>query len=247
LSLTAAVTAKASVQTGNVIFMDGGSQVGQANLNANGVVAVNIQLADSGVHYLRAVYSGDSKLAPSVSAVLSEQTPFGVPSFSLNVSSPSITVAPGHSSSVAFTINSANGFKSSVFLSCSASSPEVTCSLSESSFANGAGTSTATIRSFRRQSATLGTEGISRGNLQAARIGVICLFASLILLLTRRRRVATSFALVILILAGAACSGSHSSSSAIDGAYTITITASASSGASPASRSVPITVNVVQL
>jgi hypothetical protein len=247
LSLTAAVTAKASVPTGNVIFMDGGSQVGQANLNANGVVAVNIQLADSGVHYLRAVYSGDSKLAPSVSAVLSEETPFGVPSFSLNVSSPSITVAPGHSSSVAFTINSANGFKSSVFLSCSASSPEVTCSLSESSFASGAGTSSATISSFRRQSSTMGTEGISRRDLQAARIGVICLFASLILFLTRRRRLATSFALVILILAGAACSGSHSSTSTIDGAYTITITASASSGASPASRSVPITVNVVQL
>jgi Bacterial Ig-like domain (group 3)/FG-GAP-like repeat len=249
LYLTATVTAKSSVPTGDVIFMDGASQVGKTNVNTNGVATVNIQLADSGVHYLHAVYSGDSKLAPSVSSVLSEETPFGVPSFSLSVSGSSITIGPGQSWAVAVTINAANGFKSPVFLSCSTNSPDVTCALATSSFASGAGTSSATISSFRRQASALEIHEIPRGNGQSTRIGVLCVLVSMILISMRRRRLATAFALIVLIFVEAACSGSHSSSSTIDatsGTYKITITASASSGASPASRSVPIVVNVVQ-
>jgi hypothetical protein len=248
LRLTAAVTSKKSSPTGNVVFMDGAAQVGQAALDASGIAEASIRFADSGVHYLRAVYSGDTKLTPSVSAVLSEQMPLGVPSFSVNVASSSIMMQPGQSSSIAVTINAANGFKSPVALSCTTNSSDVSCSLTASSFASGAGTTSVTIGAFSRQASTISVIGDWRKGFQAHLIATTCLLVSFATLMARRRRMGAIFALIVLMLAGAACSGNRNSLTidAAPGAYIVTVTASSSNGASPASRSVPIDVAVAQ-
>jgi hypothetical protein len=73
LTLTAGVTSSGVNLTGSVSFLDGGSAIGSAALNANGTATLTTSSLPFGAQTLTAVYSGDTNHTTSTSPALSEQ------------------------------------------------------------------------------------------------------------------------------------------------------------------------------
>ena len=72
ITLTVTVTSPTGTPTGNVIFRDGATNIGQGTLNAHGVATLSISSFVVGQHTLTAVYQGDSSYLTSTSAPLVE-------------------------------------------------------------------------------------------------------------------------------------------------------------------------------
>jgi large repetitive protein len=70
LALTATVTSNGGVATGTVTFTDGGTAIGSAILNANGVATITTSTLAPGSHSIIANYMGDGKASASSSAPL---------------------------------------------------------------------------------------------------------------------------------------------------------------------------------
>jgi predicted secreted protein len=72
LTLTATVAGNGGIATGTVTFLDGGTSLGSATLNARGTATVSVSTLAVGTHALTAVYGGDAKDVASTSPVLSQ-------------------------------------------------------------------------------------------------------------------------------------------------------------------------------
>ena len=72
VTLTVTVISPTGTPTGNVIFRDGATSIGQGTLNAQGVATLSISSLIIGQHTLTAVYQGDSSYLTSTSASLVE-------------------------------------------------------------------------------------------------------------------------------------------------------------------------------
>jgi sugar lactone lactonase YvrE/plastocyanin len=72
VTLTVTVTSPTGTPTGNVIFRDGATNIGQGTLNAQGVATLSTSALVTGPHTLTAVYQGDSSYLTSTSASLVE-------------------------------------------------------------------------------------------------------------------------------------------------------------------------------
>ena len=150
ISLTATVTGRVTA-TGQVAFMDGGTQLGKAALNGQGVALSTFSLNASGLHYLTAYYPGNTALGPSVSPAIVERAPLAVSDFSLSLSGTNLTVHQGQSIKVAATVIPINGFNRPVSLSCASASPQMSCFVGPASLPNGLGTSVLTISTSQVQ------------------------------------------------------------------------------------------------
>jgi hypothetical protein len=71
IQFTATVSATGPVPTGTVVFLDGGRQIGQIAVSANGTAGLSTSSLAVGTHAIQAVYSGDSNY-DSQSASLSQ-------------------------------------------------------------------------------------------------------------------------------------------------------------------------------
>jgi hypothetical protein len=72
VTLTVTVISPTGTPTGNVIFRDGATNIGQGTLNAQGVATLSVSSLVVGLHTLTAVYQGDSSYLTSTSASLVE-------------------------------------------------------------------------------------------------------------------------------------------------------------------------------
>jgi Bacterial Ig-like domain (group 3) len=72
VTLTATVTAANGAPTGTVRFLDGGTTLGSAPLNANGIATFVAHLTAAGNHVLTTVYTGDATFNTSTSNSLTE-------------------------------------------------------------------------------------------------------------------------------------------------------------------------------
>jgi sugar lactone lactonase YvrE len=70
LNLVATLTSNGGVATGAVTFTDGGTAIGSAVLNANGVATLTLSTLAPGTHSIAASYAGDGKAGGSVSTPL---------------------------------------------------------------------------------------------------------------------------------------------------------------------------------
>jgi hypothetical protein len=144
ITLTAAMTGHVSA-TGQVAFMDGGTQLGKAPLNGQGVASSTFLLNAPGLHYLTTYYPGNAALGPGVSPAIVERVPMTVPDFYLSFAGTNLTVHQGQSITVAATVIPVNGFNRPVSLSCASASPQMSCFVGRASLPNGLGTSVLTI------------------------------------------------------------------------------------------------------
>lgn len=72
VTFTASVASSTGIPTGNVIFQDGATNIGQAKLNSSGFAVFSISTLAVGRHTVTAVYQGDGSYIASTSASLAE-------------------------------------------------------------------------------------------------------------------------------------------------------------------------------
>jgi hypothetical protein len=138
--LQAAVSSGNSPSSGQITFLDSGSVVGTAAVNASGVAVLGLNGFASGMHALTASFGGSSRFAPSVSPVLREQWPSAGPGFSLKIASNEYVVASG--SSLEVSAQPEGSFREPIALSCANGVPiGYACQFSPTVLNNGSGNS----------------------------------------------------------------------------------------------------------
>ena len=140
VTLTSSVSSHSATPVGVVTFMDGGAKLAAIPLGPQGSASFSATLTRPGLHYLIAVYGGDSHLRSSVSSTVVERTPLNQPDFSLNASADSLVISQGKSASVLTTVTPINGFAGQVNVTC-ATTPGISCEVRNSVLASGQGSS----------------------------------------------------------------------------------------------------------
>ena len=84
VTLTASVTSGTGVPTGVITFEDGGSSLGQATLNGQGIATLTISSLTVGSHSLTAVYGGDANYLTSTSSSQIEVISLATTTLTLN-------------------------------------------------------------------------------------------------------------------------------------------------------------------
>jgi subtilase family serine protease len=249
-SSSAATTTAAP--TGTVVFYDGTNILGSATLTVSQGLStaqlVTTNLA-GGNHSLTAAYLGDT----NYSAATSSPVTVTVQSYSVTPSATSLTLAPGQSGSITYTVAASGGLDSAVQFACNAPlNTGTTCTFAPATV-SGAGTTTLTITT----TASSTTSSNSRSPFPRKGAGV---FLGMLLCLAplgwrgNRRLRARALSLVLLVglgLAGVGCSTTQVSSSLPSqnpatpaGSLQFTITTAVTSGSQTTTQKSYITVNV---
>jgi hypothetical protein len=241
-SVTFTVSVKAQsgtgIPTGAVTFLDGGSQINAATLNAGAASFTSATLA-VGSHTIAAAYGGDANYAASSSAV-ETVTVAAAPAgdYSLSMSNTSLTLAPGGSGTLQITVTAKNGFKQVLGWACSNLPAGGSCSFSVESVnaASGTGTTTLTVHAPGAAQAQIPLrEPFSSG--QNAALWLLGMAAVLLAMAARRWTAATqpvrwapAFAACALLAVVLATGGCASTPQGLTQpvSYDVTVTASAS-------------------
>ncbi len=245
--LTATVVAEHVVPTGQVIFLDGATQLGSASLNGQGTATYALTLLNQELHYLSAYYPGNSSARPGASPTVLERNPLNKPDFALNVSAASVVMRQGQSTTIAVTVNPINGFNRQVSLSCTSQPSEMSCRFEHASLPNGRGTSVLminTAQTHTNYSSMPRNYQDSRGYLPG-----LALLSSLVLLTLTfsRRRLSLAFACLFCALSVAGCRSSQSHPTPVltpAGAYVVTLMAVPSDPAAGAPHSAQVQITV---
>jgi uncharacterized protein (TIGR03118 family) len=229
VTLTATINSAGGIPTGQVVFLDGTTNLGSSVLNDAGVATLRINTLSAGAHVLTASYDGDGKFGASASAGVTIN--IVNPDFSLGAAPPTATVLAGQSTQFLLTVTPAGGFADNVTFSCSPVTG-ISCTFNPAMVAptNGAATTTLTVTT----SATVSRYGFLVLGLAGPGAFLAALvFLSLVLWKgeylrnSRSSRLATSAAAVIVMLGLAigGCGGYSSSVQTNRGTASITVTA----------------------
>lgn len=216
-TLSAEVSAAAGIPAGSVIFLDNGSILATAEINASGRASQQVGVLPSGAHSITASFAGDAKYSPGVSPALYAQWPQTGPGFVLGLSAVGSRVTP--STPITVEIDGTPGFVQQVELTCTSDLPQgYLCNFSPATLA-GHGTSILTIRSEQANRPVL-----TKGTLLAVLVVGLVWLASQ----DRRRRTSCAIALLVTWCVLGPISGCNTAPH-VD-AQTVVVTISATSG-----------------
>jgi hypothetical protein len=238
-------TVTLKVPTGTATFMDGSTSLGTATLDSYGIAKLTTTGLSGGAHSITANYSGDS-IFRSSSASISES----ISDYALQAVTASVSIRVGQSGSASVAVIPEGGFNQAVSFACSGLPAGATCTFAPPSLtpdgtniATDAMTvSTATSAAGEKRAASTHTGWLAGSGFGLA--GVL-----LIPLCGRKRRtritILGSFLLMLLVLGMLGCGSSGNSvpPNPIVGTYSVTVTATATSG--PA-RSATVSVTITQ-
>jgi len=249
-STTTATTTAAP--TGTVVFYDGTNILGSATLaTSQGLSTAQLVTTNlsGGNHSLTAAYLGDTNF----SAATSSPVTVTVQSYSVTPSATSLTLAPGQSGVITYTVAATGGLNSAVQFGCDApANTGTTCTFNPTTV-SGAGTTTLTITTTGAST----TSSNARDPLHRKGGEV---FLGMLLCLTPlgwrgnrrlRGRMLSLFLLAAIGLAGLGCSTTKISSSlppsstvTPPGSLQFTITTAVTSGSQTTTQKSYLTVNV---
>jgi len=249
-STTTATTTAAP--TGTVVFYDGTNILGSATLaTSQGLSTAQLITTNlgGGNHSLTAAYLGDTNFSAATSSPLT----LTVQSYTVTPSATSLTLAPGQSGTITYTVAATGGLNSAVQFGCDApANTGTTCTFSPTTV-NGAGTTTLTIT-------TTGASTTSRNTRDPFQRKGGEVFLGMLLCLTplgwrgNRRLRGRMLSLLLLAgigLAGLGCSTTKISSSLPPsstvtpaGSLQFTITTAVTSGSQTTTQKSYLTVNV---
>jgi hypothetical protein len=239
------------IPTGSVIFLDGGSQIGTANLDGAGKTTFQTAGLSVGQHLIIAQYVGDDNYSGgSVSAALAQTVNAApTPDFTFVPDIPSVTVAsPGASSApVTLTITAENGYSGTVNFTPSSCSISPGGSLSSCSFSSTSVTGSGTTQVTVHTTAAATAVPFSRYRPDAPTLwpGICMALVSLVLLLAipkmrPRWGTAIGIASVVFLATCLGCGGGSAGGGGGTGGgslgtptgvvYTVAVTATATGG-----------------
>jgi hypothetical protein len=135
-----------NVATGTVTFLDGTTSLGTAQLNASGVATFSSTTLAVGSNSITASYGGDANDSPSTSAAVTVSvTAAAAPTYSMAVSSSTISLTAGQASTLTVTLTPANGFNLAISLACSGLPQGATCSFTPASVTPNGAPATSTV------------------------------------------------------------------------------------------------------
>lgn len=118
VTLTATVTSTTTgIPTGTVIFMSGGTQLGTATLNPQGVGTLTVTNLPIGVNTITAIYSGDIDFTGS-QAQLNQTIVVGTPSFTMTATPTGLNIPRGSAGVTTVTLTPAFGYTGTVTFNC---------------------------------------------------------------------------------------------------------------------------------
>jgi sugar lactone lactonase YvrE len=216
--------------TGTVTFTTGGTTIGSATLDSDGVATITPNLPN-GTFQVVASYSGDSLHVPSQSQPVSVN---GAPAgFSLTVTPNTLSMTASENSTVTVNITSVGGFADTVALGCASLPAGVTCTFANPSVTLAANATASTLLTIDTNSPLSGgpaamNSGKSRGlSLAGLFLPFSVLFGFVFWRLRRRTASMLTVVLVAVLSLGAlmatGCNG-FGGSNVIPGSYTIEIT-----------------------
>ena len=206
--------------SGNVVYYDNGVVMVVAPLAPTGPQTSNVTLLlgtgyffANGANQITVIYQGDKNYLPSTSNTVSVNVTQVVGNFTMTPSASEITLPPGNSTSIGIGLASAGNFNGTVNMSCSTSSPNITCSVPASTSLNGLATSMLMITASSQ--AELNPYAPTRPPTSPSPSGGIAVTLASLLLMTlaiRTRRAALIGAeLFTAIVLMSACGGGSSS------------------------------------
>lgn len=233
LTFTAQISSAAGTPSGQVIFFDGATQIGESTIMNGGSATLELAAILPGTRYITAVYPGGAGFGPSAASTLLNGPSTSTPDFSLRLSSPTVTLL-GQTTTLQVNVGPFNGFSHEVRLSCASATAEATCSFEPASVMGG-GASTLTITRMQQSSSL----PIPHSPLPA----LVAIFAlGLIFLLatgTRARRIAIPVLVALFLVLFSGCGG-HQTSGPV--AFNATVTATSVQPGAPVVHSVDIQV-----
>jgi uncharacterized protein (TIGR03118 family) len=116
ITLTTTVDSDGGVPTGNVVFLDGTTQLGASALNDAGVATLRINTPAAGTHSLTSSYAGDEKFAASTSPAVTVD--IANADFSVSATPATATVIAGGSTQFMLNVVPSAGFAKGVTFSC---------------------------------------------------------------------------------------------------------------------------------
>jgi Big-like domain-containing protein len=212
VTLTATISSSGGIPTGQVVFLDGGTNLGASALDGAGVAILRINTLAAGMHTLTASYAGDTKFDGSDSAGVTIN--IASADFSFGATPTTATVIAGDSTQFMLTVTPVGVFADSVTFSCSPVTG-INCTFSPATVNSANGTASTTL------TVTTSTSVTRYGFLMPAVIGPCALFIALNLLVLAMLRggklriarasalttVTASLAIVALVLAMGGCGG----------------------------------------
>ena len=259
ITLTATLIANGPAPpTGTISFFANGTLVGTAQNVVNlgttanpvyGAILTNT-FSTPAVYAITATYSGNSYFKTSTSTSTSVTSSVAAFTASAISSHQQNTVAPGQTGLYSFTL-AQNVYSGTITMSCSGLPANSSCSFSPTSItANGCSTtSTVSLSILTQQGAVSSSLGIA-GRSVFSILSMVSGFGLALLIGLRRRQTPMRFgeiAMVLALLLGTsglvACgSGVQAAAPTPAGSYTVTVTATGSTGAT-STFTVPLTVN----
>jgi subtilase family serine protease len=169
---------------------------------------------NNGANQITAFYQGDKNYLPSISNVASISVAQVVGNFTLTPQLSQITVQPGQSTSVGIGLTSVSNFNGVVSLSCTTSSPQITCVGPASTMLNGAATPMLMVTALSEAVASPNQPDEPLDSKPGTGVGIVLASLLLISLAVRKRRPTLLRALglfaAILLIAG--CGGGSGNS-----------------------------------
>jgi large repetitive protein len=237
---------------GTVTFFANGTQIGSAQPVANGVATLSYTFATAGTYTISANYSGDSYFTASTgqssTPVYSEN-----PNLSMTTASyPAGQVYPGGTAAYSFNL-AQNVYTGTITFALSGMPPNSTYSISPTSIASTGCTpgSTVALSILTQQGsavlpASFGMFGRGKGSAFSLLASLVLAFA--VGMARRRARLRFGqiwmvFALLVAASSLVACNSVQTSPSTPAGKYTVTVTATGSTGVTSTLTLPPFTVN----
>ena len=233
VTLTATVSSSVSTPTGSVVFSEGSTTLGTANLRG-GIATLTISTLTAGTHSIAAVYGGDPNFNSISSAAVSET----VQDFTLTVggSGSSQTVAPGGTATFTLPMSPTGGttFPAAVTFLASGLPPGFTAGFNPTGLIAGSSATNVALVIQVPATAMLEKNGLPGRGLPLVALGMLMLpFVGGLRRSTKRLQ---RIAIVLIALAGVGCAaaltgcgGGGSGSSGGGGTqprvYTVTVTA----------------------
>jgi hypothetical protein len=247
ITFTATVVAAGNTQAavGTVTFVEGGTVLGSAVVNAAGVAEWSTSALSVGSHSIVARYAGDATTAASVSLAIHEVVNEAAVPGGFTISVDPITVVAGDTAAVPVKVTMGSGFSKAVSLSCSGLPEEASCEFVSGTAAAGGGTATLKVSTAApRDCGSSVPYGASSKSAGLPFAGPVLAGLLVVLVPGRRRVVKSLLAAVCAVTAMGAMTGcglgNCTDLGTRPGSYTITVTASA--GGSAVSQRVKLVV-----
>ena len=239
-------TASSQAIGGTVIFYDGSTSLGSAQVTASGSATLAADFTAVGVHNLMAIYGGDADVSGSTSAVFEETIVAG--DFSISAQPGAASLYTGEAAALQVNVTSLRGFDQPLALTCAGLPANATCSFSPASLPGGQGAASLVI-----QTAAPHESGSSSGSASGPSSGIVLGALTLLLLPGwRRRRFLANLSFVLLAICvgmGVAGCGSPNpiTGGTPPGTYQVAVTATAGTGGSTLTHSSVVTLTVKSL